>query len=238
MTTHTKTHTRLSPVHAGLWLAALTAALFHLASPGAAAAENPYPRPLHAAEVLDSRFHHDRYYPARGALVRTLPQAAVPIRFRETPYYFHGGTWYRPSVGAGFRVVGPPLGVMVPFLPGYYTTVWFGGIPYYYANSVYYQWLPDQREYIVSSPPDEAALSTQAPEASTADELFIYPKNGQGEQQQATDRYECHKWASDQIGYDPTQPAGSLAADQIADRRGGYFRAMTACLESRGYSVT
>jgi hypothetical protein len=236
MRTHAHILTMGTPTHTAWWLAMLGAMFLLLAPPSATAAANPYPRNGHATEVFDHRFNHDRSYPARGVSVHELPRAAVPIRFHESPYYFHGGSWYRPY-GASFRVIGPPLGVLVPFLPNYYTTVWFGGTPYYYANSVYYQWLPDQREYIVTTPPDESALSTQAPGASTDDEPFIYPKNGQSEQQQATDRYECHRWAADQSQYDPTQPAGSLSADQNAQSRSGYFRAMTACLESRGYSV-
>jgi hypothetical protein len=213
--------------HSQVISSAMVVAMTTLMLSTAAAADN---------RVFDNRFHHDRYYPARGVAVRELPQAAQSIRFHETPYYFHGGTWYRPSRGVGFRVIAPPIGVLVPFLPSYYTTVWLGGMPYYYANDVYYQWLPDQREYIVATPPPEAGLSTEPPGAPT-DEPFIYPRNGQSAQQQATDRYECHAWAAQQTQYDPTQPAGSLASDQVADKRGGYFRAMTACLESRGYSA-
>jgi len=32
----------------------------------------------------------------------------------------------------------------------------------------------------------------------------IYPKNGQSQEQQSADRYECHSWAKAQTGYDPT----------------------------------
>ena len=28
----------------------------------------------------------------------------------------------------------------VQVLPPFYTTVWFGGLPYYYANDTYYAW--------------------------------------------------------------------------------------------------
>jgi hypothetical protein len=229
---HSQARAKTSPALTFAWIAAFLAAMSILTLPSAGAAANPDLRKKEAREVLDSRFHHDRYYPARGVAFRELPQAAQTIRFHETPYYFHGGSWYRPSRGVGFRVIAPPIGVLVPFLPSYYTTVWLGGMPYYYANDVYYQWLPDQREYIVATPPPEAALSTEPPGAPT-DEPYIYPRNGQSEQQQATDRYECHAWAAQQSQYDPTQPAGNLSADN----RSGYFRAMTACLESRGYSV-
>lgn len=38
-----------------------------------------------------------------------------------------------------------------------------------------------------------------------APDLYIYPKNGQSEKQQKRDRYECHVWAADQTGFDPSK---------------------------------
>ncbi len=43
--------------------------------------------------------------------------------------------------------------------------------------------------------------------------------------------------ATGQTGFDPTQPGGGVAPDQNGARRQQYQRAMTACLEARGYSV-
>jgi hypothetical protein len=39
---------------------------------------------------------------------------------------------------------------------------------------------------------------------SIAADLYIYPKNGQAEEQQRRDRYECHAWAAGQTGFDPS----------------------------------
>ncbi len=36
--------------------------------------------------------------------------------------------------------------------------------------------------------------------------LFVYPANGQSPDQLAKDRYECHNWAVQQTGVDPTRP--------------------------------
>lgn len=36
---------------------------------------------------------------------------------------------------------------------------------------------------------------------------MIYPAKGQGMQQAERDRFECHEWAREQSGFDPTQPA-------------------------------
>ena len=131
-----------------------------------------------------------------------------------------------------------------------------------------------------------------------AQELYVYPAKGQSQAQQDKDRYECHSWAVQQTGFDPSQPTstaqggsappqgglvrgaargaavgavgGAIAgnagkgaaigagtgaliggmrrADQrrqqqyqaasvSSDQRAAYNRAMTACLQGRGYTV-
>ena len=182
---------------------------------------------------LDRRHHHDHYYPRPGSSLRVLPKNYRAVPYRGTKFYFHAGVWYRPS-GAQFIVTVPPVGLMVPFLPPYYTTIWIGSIPYYYAAGTYYTWLPERRVYMVTDPPPETEVIE---EAELPEQLYIYPTQGQNEEQQATDRYECHKWAKSQTGFDPTQPGGGVAEEQNSQKRADYNRAMKACLEARGYSV-
>lgn len=181
----------------------------------------------------DSRWNHDRDYPRRGYVVARPPHGARVIHYRDRPYWYAGGVWYS-AFGPSFAVVAPPVGVFVNVLPPFYTTVWFGGIPYYYANDTYYAWREPQHAYQVVEPPQGAAATTVSP---ATQELFVYPSHGQSPEQTATDRYQCHRWAADQTGFDPTQPAGGVPADQTASLREAYMRAMTACLEGRGYSV-
>ncbi len=190
----------------------------------------------HRGQVYDSRYQHNRYYPARGRAVPVLPRDSVAVRYRGTPYYMHGGSWYRPY-GARFVVIAPPIGLSVGFLPSYYSTIWFGSVPYYYADDVYYRWYPDRRSYVVVEPPPDSALTTQSPSSPVSDDLFVYPMKGQSEEQQAQDRYECHSWAVQQTHYDPTQAVSSVADAQSDAARSDYFRAMSACLDARGYSV-
>jgi hypothetical protein len=184
--------------------------------------------------VLDNRYNHNHYYPPRGYAVGALPRGYVTVGYRGGSYYYHQGIWYRPG-GGRFVVVRPALGLFIPVLPPFYTTVWFGGIPYYYADDVYYRWRDDRRGYEVADPP--GAASGAEPSAAPQSDLFIYPKNGQNEDQQARDRYECHSWAAGQSGFDPTQPLGGVTEAQASAKRDDYQRAMTACLEARGYSV-
>ena len=95
---------------------------------------------------------------------------------RGTRFFFLGGVWYRPY-GPRFEIIAPPFGIVVPFLPPYYTTIWVGGMPYYYANEVYYAQSPGG--YMVVEPPQGEVVQ---PPPSVA-QLFIYPRKGQSERQ-------------------------------------------------------
>jgi hypothetical protein len=207
---------------------------------GTVNAEPPRGGPRPGFDHMDGRFNHNRFYPERGYVVRELPRDRYVVGGGR--YFYSGGVWYEPR-GPRFVVVGPPVGVYVPILPVGYTTVYFSGAPYYYANDAYYQWVPAQNQYEVVAPPgDESAVQTQpppdaAPPPPSGDDFFVYPKNGQPEDQQAKDKFECHKWASQQSGFDPTLSGGGVPPEQNASARSSYNRAMIACLEGRGYSV-
>jgi hypothetical protein len=41
---------------------------------------------------------------------------------------------------------------------------------------------------------------------ATGQQLYIYPNHGQSAEKQSRDRYECHSWAVQQTGVDPTAP--------------------------------
>jgi len=69
-----------------------------------------------------------------------------------------------------------------------------------------------------------------APAGGGAGDVYIYPRNGQTEQQMANDRYECHAWASNETGFDPTRQQNQGDPQE-------YRRAMVACLDARGYSA-
>jgi len=159
---------------------------------------------------------------------------------------WNGGSWrggYWPPV---YYTGSYPLFLAV--LPGVYLTYWWGSVPYYYANDVYYTWSPQASGYVVTDPPpmlsdedlgaieaegdgDADAAAAQDPDLNTPDDVYAYPRAGQSPEQQASDKYACHTWAVQQSGYDPTNPgAGSGDSD-------AYRRAMIACLEGRGYST-
>jgi len=213
-----------------IWMLTLAATL--LAWTASHAEERrPRVRDMH----YDTQFSHNRYYHSPGYSVVGAPHGAYEIRHRDSHYWYHGGEWYRPR-GRFSVVVAAPIGAFVPVLPPYYSTVWWRGAPYYYADNTYYSWDAGQRQYEVVDAPVgiDSGASTAAP---AAEEVFIYPKNGQTAEQQESDRYECHRFAVQQTGYDPTLAGGGVQADASVSKRSDYLRAQAACLEARGYSV-
>jgi hypothetical protein len=191
----------------------------------------------------DSRFHHDHYYPPPGFVFGGIGPGFNIVLFGGHRLYFSAGVWYRLEGPGRYVVVTPPVGVVVPVPPPYYTTVYVNGVPYYYANNTYYTQTP-QGYMVVDPPPPNAMVQTTPPPAPASpppapvaqaptERLFVYPTRGQSEQQQTSDRAQCHNWAVGQVGVDPnTSPSG--ASDP---RYGDYKRALSACLESRGYTV-
>ena len=78
---------------------------------------------------------------------------------------------------------------------------------------------PPPRTYAVPAPPPQR--------------IFVYPANGQTEEQTERDRYECHLWAVQQTGVDPSradasayervvvQPANPPGSGTVAGAIGG-----------------
>ncbi len=80
----------------------------------------------------------------------------------------------------------------------------------------------------VAIPPE----STQQQPAQ-AGKWFVYPGRGQTQAQLAADRYQCNAWAVGQTGFDP-----DLKVHRNPDTGpNDYGRALSACLEGRGYTV-
>ncbi|HEX2010585.1 MAG TPA: DUF6515 family protein [Roseateles sp.] len=203
-----------------LLAALLTSSLLLGAGPASAQGHGPGPREFRGRMVYDSRFQHDRYYPAPGFVAHALPRSSLGISFGPDRFFFDSGVWYRPY-GPRWRVIVPPVGVLIPILPSAHVALRVGGAPYYYANGVYYTAVVGGPGYVVAAPPPEAEVAP-APAPSKPDPI-IYPRNGQSAQQLEADRQDCNRWAT-------TQPA--------AMQDGSVFnRAVEACMDGRGYTM-
>jgi hypothetical protein len=191
-----------------------------------------------AHQHFDGRFSHNQYYYDRGYSVRRPPVGGVgELRGPDGGrYWFHAGSWYRWRDGV-WVVSAAPVGLFVPWLPPNFTTVWWNGVPYYYANDTYYTWDDAEQAYQVVDPPNNIN-ETGTTRAPASDQIFVYPNSGQSSEQQAKDRYECYRWAVDQTGFDPTVSGGGVAPENAVTKRNDFFRAQVSCLEGRGYSVT
>ena len=58
----------------------------------------------------------------------------------------------------------------------------------------------------VTPPPQRVASAPPPPPPSGATQIVVYPAKGQRPEQLERDRYECHVWAVQQSGFDPSQP--------------------------------
>ena len=143
--------------HAGPQGAAHTSARADVHTPAAAPAHYSSPH-----WRLDNRYNHDRYYPARGYVVGTLPVGNIGITFGGVRYYHHAGVWFR-SRGPRYVVVAPPFGIIIPFLPYGYSTVWVGRDPYYYADDVYYVSSPGGYRVVQAPPFEDVIVEERAP---------------------------------------------------------------------------
>jgi hypothetical protein len=185
--------------------------------------------------------------------------------------YGYGSYGWGGWNGWGGLYTGLAVGLAVPLLANGYSSSWYGGSPYYYADDGYYVSYP-RRDYRVLSPserviteryvyespspepvvaapptsgtptpsyvresssisaPPSSPIQAKAP-AQTLPQLYAYPKNGQTATQSTFDRIECERWGSGQTGYSPGQSA------EDANRKADYQRAVSACLEGRGYTV-
>lgn len=62
-----------------------------------------------------------------------------------------------------------------------------------------------------------AAISVQA-------NIMIYPMKGQSNEQLSKDRYECHVWAVQQSGFDPSTAQATQVAPQTQQQKGQVLR--------------
>tara|TARA_R110001599_G_scaffold337686_1_gene556220 strand:- start:37526 stop:38110 length:585 start_codon:yes stop_codon:yes gene_type:complete len=158
--------------------------------------------------------------------VKELPRTHHRIVFQGKPLYYWGGHFYHQS-GGMYVSITIPIGAIVPTLPGGFVTIGTGPERYYYYAGAYYR--PASAGYVVVEKPAATPLVLPAEEATG--KIIVYPAGGQSSEQTGRDRYECHLWATDETGFDPT------TASSDPNLKDDYRRATSACLEARDYVV-
>ena len=144
-----------------------------------------------------------------------LPLAYATYWYGGIPYYYANDAYYQWSPDYGGYVATDPPPVADPSGAGAAAApdASGGGAPMAGAGA------PGAGAPMAGA----GAPGAGAPDPAQSGQIYMYPKNGQSEEQQRTDKLECQKWASDQVGL------GSNGPD--------YRRAMVACVEGRGYSA-
>jgi hypothetical protein len=117
----------------------------------------------------------------------------------------------------------------VDFLPA----LIFGGILGWALWPDYYYYPP---YYYYPTPPEGNQAPPPAGQGSDF-RMFIYPRQGQSEEQQKIDFDECHSWAVNQTGFDPKNPPEGDSNAQRRQKSSDYLRAISACLDARGYTL-
>ena len=168
------------------------------------------------------------YGPGFAWFLPVLPFGYATYYWGGVPYYYYDNAYYNwdPSQN-GYVATDPP-----PVMQSGSDEPPPGDVPPASdAPSADYVPAPQSND----SPPPQSSNSAvpSGPRGnwSSAADIYVYPRNGQNEQQTSTDRFECHKWSVAQTGFDPTR-AMNLQGTSI-----DYRRAMGACLDARGYSV-
>ena len=212
------------------------AALLLMAVSGAAIAQHTA---IHAGahQHIDGRFSHNRYYFDHGYSVHRPPGEHRRISRRLTV----GGTGFTAATGT---VGAAAIGWSWAHPSGYSCLLCrlilrrSGGMAFPTTTPTTPIMCGTMRSSSIRSWHRPRAWilrgTTQAP---ASDQLFVYPNKGQSAEQQENDRYECHRLAVQQSGFDPTKAGGGVEPQVAVAKRNDYFNTLAACLQSRGYSV-
>lgn len=106
-------------------------------------------------------YGHGDHRWGHGHVVRRLPARHRTIYWSGISYLFGDGLFYRHSP-AGYIIVEPPVGAIVPILPDGYTRVTVERTPRYYYEDTYYAVAP-KGGYVVVAPPASVPASQLLP---------------------------------------------------------------------------
>ena len=154
----------------------------------------------------------------------------IPLKQAEAAH--RSGGFHRGH--GGFRVHGGFLpGLIIGGALGW--SLW----PHYYPRYYYYPPPPyyPSPPYYYYPPPDQSSQVPPPSSQGSGGKLFIYPRQSQNEEQKTIDVDKCHEWAVGQTGFDPAKPSAGAPDTKTIQNSNDYFRAISACLDAKGYTV-
>ena len=103
------------------------------------------------ADAQARRIRVERVNPAPVRVVHG-PHNYTTVVVGSRKYFYDGGSFYTRT-RAGYNVIPAPIGARIRILPVGCINMRIGAMDYYYYNGVYYNFLPDQNEYVVVEKP-------------------------------------------------------------------------------------
>lgn len=101
----------------------------------------------------------------RGICIARLPGAYISLAVAGAEFFYCAGLYYRYTT-AGYIVIEPPIGAVIPVLPDGYSVVYVNGLPYYYYSNIYYTVAP-AGGYVVVNPTVETTTTVVTTPATT-----------------------------------------------------------------------
>jgi hypothetical protein len=152
----------------------------------------------------------------------------VPPKPAEAHY--RGGFWPGLVIGG---ILGWGLAPRYYPPPAYY----YPPPAYYYPPAPNYYYPPPAPPNYYYPPSAEGSQAPPPPDQGAGGRMFIYPRQSQNEELQNKDFDACHNWAVNQTGFDPSKPPEGPPDAQTVQKSSDYLRAISACLDARGYTL-
>lgn len=100
-------------------------------------------------------FYYGSYFHPIGFFTASLQLGALSIFWDNRDYRYYDGAYYQPY-NNGYRVVAPPDGAGIPYLPNGYSTLVLGSDTFYYFGGIFYY--HDGNSYIITQAPPGAVV--------------------------------------------------------------------------------
>ncbi|MDE3251743.1 MAG: hypothetical protein KGO92_02985 [Bacteroidota bacterium] len=100
-------------------------------------------------------FFYGSYFHPIGFFTAALNFGALSIYWDNRDYRYYDGAYYQPY-NNGYRVVAPPYGAGIPYLPNGYSTTVLGNDTFYYFGGIFYY--NDGNSYIITQAPPGAVV--------------------------------------------------------------------------------